>query len=64
MTSFQAQFAVNAIKHDNRTTFLRNMAVTLVLGITFLALQMYDYSILIHEGLTMSSGTFPPMSRC
>jgi cytochrome c oxidase subunit III len=58
ISSFTCQFAVNAIKHDNRTTFLRNMAVTLVLGITFLALQIYDYSILIHEGLTMSSGTF------
>jgi len=58
ISSFTCQFAVNAIKHDNRTTFLRNMSVTVVLGITFLALQIYDYSILIHEGLTMSSGTF------
>ena len=58
ISSFTCQFAVNAIKHDNRTTFLRNMSVTVVLGITFLALQIYDYSILIHEGLTLSSGTF------
>jgi cytochrome c oxidase subunit 3 len=58
ISSFTCQMAVNAIKHDNRTTFLRNMSVTVILGITFLALQLYDYSILIHEGLTLSSGTF------
>ena len=34
--SFTCQFAVWAIRQDDRTTFLRNMAVTVVLGITFL----------------------------
>jgi cytochrome c oxidase subunit 3 len=58
ISSFTCQYAVNAIKHDNRTTFQRNMAVTVVLGITFLALQMYDYSILFNEGLTLDRGTF------
>ena len=58
ISSFTCQFAVNAIKHDNRTTFLRNMAVTLVLGITFLIMQVYDYTVLFHEGLSMGSTTF------
>jgi cytochrome c oxidase subunit III len=58
ISSFTCQFAVNAIKHDNRTTFLRNMAVTLVLGITFLVMQVYDYTVLFHEGLSMGSTTF------
>jgi cytochrome c oxidase subunit 3 len=58
VSSFTCQWAVWAIKKDNRTSFIRNMAVTVVLGITFLLLQMYDYSVLIHEGLTMGSTTF------
>jgi cytochrome c oxidase subunit 3 len=58
VSSFTCQFALNAIKHDNRTTFIRNMAVTIVLGIGFLLLQLFDYSVLFREGLSMSSTTF------
>jgi len=58
ISSFTCQFAVNGIKHDNRTTFIRNMSVTIILGITFLVLQLYDYSVLFGEGLSMSSTTF------
>jgi cytochrome c oxidase subunit 3 len=58
ISSFTCQFAVNGIKHDNRTTFTRNMAVTVVLGIAFLVLQLFDYSVLFREGLSMSSTTF------
>ena len=57
-SSFTCQFAVWAIKKDNRTSFLRNMAVTVVLGIIFLLLQMYDYLVLAEEGITLNSGTF------
>jgi heme/copper-type cytochrome/quinol oxidase subunit 3 len=58
ISSFTCQFAVNAIKHDNRTAFIRNMAVTVVLGILFLGMQLFDYTVLYREGLTMSSTTF------
>ena len=58
MSSFTCQYAVWAIQKDNRTTFLRNMGVTVVLGITFLLLQAYDYTVLFHEGLSMGSTTF------
>jgi cytochrome c oxidase subunit 3 len=58
ISSFTCQYAVWAIQKDNRTTFLRNMAVTVVLGITFLLLQAYDYTVLFHEGLSMGSTTF------
>jgi cytochrome c oxidase subunit 3 len=58
ISSFTCQFAVNAIKNDNRTAFIRNMSVTLVLGIAFLVLQLFDYSVLIREGLTISNTTF------
>lgn len=57
-SSFTCQFAVWAIKKDNRTSFIRNMAVTVVLGIVFLLLQMYDYLVLAEEGITLNAGTF------
>jgi cytochrome c oxidase subunit 3 len=43
-SSFTCQFAVWAIRRDDRTGFIRSIAVTLVLGITFLMGQVYDYS--------------------
>ena len=43
-SSFTCQFGVWAIRRDDRTGFVRNMAVTLVLGIVFLLGQLYDYS--------------------
>ncbi|HEX5825182.1 MAG TPA: cytochrome c oxidase subunit 3 [Candidatus Limnocylindrales bacterium] len=43
-SSFTCQFAVWAIRRDDRTGFIRNIGVTLVLGIVFLLGQLYDYS--------------------
>jgi cytochrome c oxidase subunit III len=43
-SSFTCQFAVWAIRRNDRTGFIRNIAVTLVLGIVFLLGQAYDYS--------------------
>ncbi len=57
-SSFTCQFAVWAIRRDDRTGFLRNMGATLILGIAFLLLQAYDYSVLFDEGMTMSAGPF------
>jgi heme/copper-type cytochrome/quinol oxidase subunit 3 len=57
-SSVTCQLAVNAIKRDDRRGFTRNMAVTFVLGVVFLLLQAYDYSLLFHEGLTMNAGPF------
>ena len=58
ISSFTAWMGERAIARDDRSGFIRNFAVTLALGITFLALQLYDYLELIHEGITLSSGTF------
>jgi cytochrome c oxidase subunit 3 len=57
-SSFTCQYAVNAIRRDDRTIFLRAMAVTVALGIIFLLAQGIDYSLLGSEGLTLSSGTY------
>ncbi|MBI2762305.1 MAG: heme-copper oxidase subunit III [Chloroflexi bacterium] len=58
LSSVTLQMALWAIRRDDRTGFLRNMAFTFILGITFLLLQAYDYSLLFQEGLTMGSGPF------
>jgi cytochrome c oxidase subunit 3 len=57
-SSFTAQFAVWAIRRNDRTAFIRNMAVTVTLGIIFLVIQAIDYVDLGSHGLTLSSGTF------
>ena len=57
-SSFTCQLAVSAIRRDDRTGFVRNMGVTFVLGVIFLLLQGYDYTLLYGEGLTMTAGPF------
>jgi cytochrome c oxidase subunit III len=55
ISSFTCQFAVWAIRRDDHTGFIRNIAVTLVLGIVFLIGQAYDYATL---GFGLSDGVF------
>jgi len=58
LSSVTCQLAVWAIRRNDRTGFLRNIGITFVLGVTFLVLQAYDYSILFGEGMTLGSGPF------
>jgi len=58
LSSVSCQYAVWAIRRDDRTLFLRGMAVTVVLGIVFLLMQATDYVLLGSEGLTLASGTY------
>jgi cytochrome c oxidase subunit III len=57
-SSFTCQLGVWGIRRDDHTAFRRNFAVTIVLGSLFLLMEMYDWSVLFHEGLSMSSTTF------
>ena len=58
LSSFTCQFAVWAIRRNDRTAFLRNIGLTFVIGIVFLIMQAIDYVELGREGLTLSSGTY------
>ena len=58
LSSVTCQMAVWAIRRDDRTAFIRAMAVTVILGIVFLPMQLIDYSLLGSEGLTLSSGQY------
>jgi cytochrome c oxidase subunit 3 len=57
-SSVTCQMAIWSIRKNDRRGFLRNIGVTFVLGVIFLILQAYDYSILFEEGMTMGSGPF------
>jgi cytochrome c oxidase subunit 3 len=58
LSSVTCQLGVNAIRRGDRAGFIRNFAATFVLGVVFLVLQVYDYTLLFHEGLTMNAGPF------
>ena len=57
-SSFTCEWAVWSIRRGDRQGFLRNIAITFVLGITFLGLQVFDYGVLFSEGMTLGSGPF------
>ncbi len=57
-SSFFVVRALAAIQKDNRTRFLRSLAMTGLLGTAFLAIQVFEYSNLGHEGLTLSGSPF------
>ena len=58
VSSFTMQWGVWRIRRDDRTGMNRALVVTLILGILFLAMQAYDYSILYGEGIRLNSGIF------
>ena len=55
ISSFTCQFGVWAIRRGDRTGFIRNIGVTMILGIVFLIGQGYDYATL---GFGLSDGVF------
>jgi cytochrome c oxidase subunit 3 len=58
ISSFTCQFAVWAIRRDDRTGFIRNIAVTVILGAIFLVMQAVDYGLLYSEGIRLDAGPF------
>ena len=57
-SSFTVVRALAAIQKNNRTRFLRSLAMTGVLGTVFLAIQAFEFANLGHEGLTLSGSPF------
>jgi cytochrome c oxidase subunit 3 len=48
-SSFTMQWATGRIRKGDRTGLNRGIAITLIIGVIFLFLQLYDYSVLILE---------------
>jgi cytochrome c oxidase subunit III len=59
LSSFTMQWAIWRIRKGDRTGMNRAIAVTLILGMIFLALQAYDYwELLDHYGFGINSGIY------
>ena len=57
-SSVTMQFGVWAIRKNDQRRLILWLAVSLLLGATFLAMQALEYANLIEEGMTLSSGVF------
>ena len=58
-SSFTMHYAHHALLKDDRTRFVRLLGVTLLLGIVFLAGQVYEYyEFIVHEGFTITEGAY------
>ncbi|MFC4246267.1 heme-copper oxidase subunit III [Natribaculum luteum] len=58
-SSVTLHYAHEALDHDRRRRFLGLLGTTLVLGVVFLAGQVYEYyEFVVREGFTLSSGIF------
>jgi cytochrome c oxidase subunit III len=57
-SSVTMQFGVWAIRKNDQRKLILWLGVSLLLGVIFLCGQAYEYSTLIEEGMTLSSGVF------
>jgi cytochrome c oxidase subunit III len=58
-SSFTMQWATSRIRKGDRTGLNRGIAVTLLLGVIFLILQVYDYYVLAsHDHFFIDSGVY------
>jgi cytochrome c oxidase subunit 3 len=58
-SSFTLHWAHVAIRNENRRNFVLGLAVTLLLGVVFIAGQVYEYyEFIVGEGFTLTSGIF------
>ena len=57
-SSYTVRRAVRAIRRDDRDGLGRWLLVTGLYGVTFLAVQGYEWVRLVHFGLTLSSGIY------
>jgi cytochrome c oxidase subunit 3 len=58
-SSFTLHWAHVAIRNENRRDFVLGLAVTLLLGVVFIAGQVYEYyEFIVGEGFTLTSGIF------
>jgi cytochrome c oxidase subunit 3 len=57
-SSVTMQFGVWAIRRNDQRRLILWLGISLLLGVIFLCGQAYEYSTLIEEGMTLSSGVF------
>ena len=57
-SSFVLTWAVGGLKRGNNRRLAIGIGLTLLLGLIFLGVQGYEYTVLVGEGLTVSSSIF------
>ena len=57
-SSFTCQLGVWAIRRNDRKGLTRAIAITVILGATFLVMQAIDYTLLYGEGVRLDAGPF------
>jgi cytochrome c oxidase subunit 3 len=58
-SGFTAHFAQNAIRRDDRDAFQGWLIVTILLGVSFLGGQAYEYTnLIVNEGFNITSGIY------
>ena len=57
-SSFTMHWALVSIKRGNRRGLTLGLIFTLIMGLTFLALQVREYAVLHHERFTPEAGAF------
>ena len=63
-SGFTAHAAQNAIRRDDRDAFTGWLILTIVLGLTFLSGQAYEYLSLFNEGFNATSGIYGTVFFC
>ena len=58
MSSFLMALSVSAMHKGEMKSFRRNVVGVIFFGLIFLGCQVYEFTHFIHEGLTLSTGTF------
>ena len=58
LSSFTCQLGVFAIRRNDRRGLTRAIAITVILGATFLVMQAIDYTLLYGEGVRLDAGPF------
>jgi cytochrome c oxidase subunit III len=57
-SGFTAHFALEALSHDNRRRFFLLWIITIILGLGFESLQLYEFISAFGRGLTLTANEF------
>ncbi len=57
-SSFTMHFSEERLEHNDNAGFLKWLLITMVLGISFLCISVYEWTHLFHDGFTFSTNVY------
>ena len=57
-SSFTIHISEEKLEHNDRAGFLKWLIITMLLGISFLSMSVYEWTHLFHEGFTFSTNAY------